>query len=75
MEFEDLGLKASPNARQAPRGCAPGRGNRKQLVDQIRDQLSQTLNREGLSASVVGREKHLFSIYNKMKAKRKSFSR
>ena len=49
-------------------------GNRKQLVDQIRDQISQTVNREGLSANVVGREKHLFSIYNKMKAKRKSFS-
>ena len=32
------------------------------------------MNREGLSANVVGREKHLFSIYNKMKAKRKSFS-
>ena len=44
------------------------------MIDQIRTQLSQTLNREGLTATVVGREKHLFSIYNKMKAKKKSFS-
>ena len=76
MEFEDLGLKAlyPMRARRLEAARRAASGNRKQLVDQIRDQLSQTLNREGLSASVVGREKHLFSIYNKMKAKRKSFS-
>ena len=76
MEFEDLGLKAlyPMRARRLEAARRAASGNRKQLVDQIRDQIGQTLNREGLSASVVGREKHLFSIYNKMKAKRKSFS-
>jgi len=76
MEFEDLGLKAlyPMRARRLEAARRAASGNRTQLVDQIRDQIGQTLNREGLSANVVGREKHLFSIYNKMKAKRKSFS-
>ena len=76
MEFEDLGLKAlyPMRARRLEAARRSASGNRKQLVDQIRGQLSQTLNREGLNAAVVGREKHLYSIYNKMKAKRKSFS-
>ena len=76
MEFEDLGLKAlyPMRARRLEAARRAASGNRKQLIDQIRTQLSQTLNREGLTATVVGREKHLFSIYNKMKAKKKSFS-
>ena len=76
MEFEDLGLKAlyPVRARRLEAARRAASGNRKQLIDQIRGQLSQTLDREGLTATVVGREKHLFSIYSKMKAKRKSFS-
>jgi guanosine-3',5'-bis(diphosphate) 3'-pyrophosphohydrolase len=76
MEFEDLGLKAlyPMRARRLEAARRSASGNRTQLVDQIRGQLSQTLGREGLNAAVVGREKHLYSIYNKMKAKRKSFS-
>ena len=76
MEFEDLGLKAlyPMRARRLEAARRAASGNRKQLIDQIRSQLSQTLDREGLNATVVGREKHLFSIYNKMKAKKKSFS-
>ncbi len=73
MEFEDLGLKAlyPMRARRLEAARRAARGNRTHL---IKGQLSQTLQREGLNATVVGREKHLFSIYKKMKAKRKSFS-
>ena len=76
MEFEDLGLKAlyPMRARRLEAARRAARGNRTHLIDQIRSQLSQTLNREGLNVTVIGREKHLFSIYKKMKAKRKSFS-
>ena len=61
MEFEDLGLKAlyPMRARRLEAARRSASGNRTQLVDQIRGQLSQTLNREGLNAAVVGREKHL----------------
>ena len=76
MEFEDLGLKAlyPMRARRLEAARRSASGNRTQLIDQIRDQLGQTLSREGLGATVAGREKHLYSIYSKMKAKRKSFS-
>ncbi len=76
MEFEDLGLKAlyPMRARRLEAARKAASGNRKQLVDQIKDQVTQALAREGLAATVIGREKHLFSIYSKMKAKRKSFS-
>ena len=68
MEFEDLGLKAlyPMRARRLEAARRAASGNRTHLIDQIRSQLSQTLVREGLNATVAGREKHLFSIYKKI---------
>ena len=76
MEFEDLGFKAlyPMRARRIETAVAQARGNRKALVDQVKGQIEQTLQREGLTAQVIGREKHLYSIYSKMKSKGKSFS-
>jgi GTP diphosphokinase / guanosine-3',5'-bis(diphosphate) 3'-diphosphatase len=48
-------------------------GHRKELVSQVQAALVACLQREGMPGRVVGREKHLFSIYKKMKAKRTSF--
>ncbi len=76
MEFEDLGLKAlyPMRARRLDAARRAASGNRKQLFQQIRGQLSQSLDREEFAITVIGREKHLYSIYKKMKTKRKSFS-
>jgi len=49
------------------------RGNRKELVEQIQTSLEKRLAKENLSAAVIGREKHLFSIYEKMRTKKKFF--
>ncbi len=49
------------------------RGNRKELIGKIQDAIKIRLEREGIEAPVNGREKHLFSIYKKMKLKKKSF--
>ncbi|GIX31794.1 MAG: hypothetical protein KatS3mg124_2266 [Porticoccaceae bacterium] len=49
------------------------RGNRREVVDEIRTLIENRLFREGISAAVIGREKHLWSIYQKMKNKKKSF--
>jgi guanosine-3',5'-bis(diphosphate) 3'-pyrophosphohydrolase len=57
---------------EAAREAAGGR--RKQLIEQISEQLEQALSREGIQGAVIGREKHLYSIYSKMREKRKSFS-
>jgi len=75
MEFEDLGLRAlyPMRARRILAAVKGARGNRKALVDDIRGQINTRLAREGVSAEVIGREKHLYSIYRKMKTKRKSF--
>ena len=76
VEFEDLGFKAmhpmrSERIRAAVRRA---RGNRKEIVTRIEESLLHCLEREGLSGEVVGREKHLYSIYQKMRGKRKSFN-
>ncbi|MHB8622102.1 MAG: RelA/SpoT family protein [Sulfuricaulis sp.] len=48
-------------------------GNRKAIVEKIRVAIVSQLQREGLAAEVVGREKTLYSIYAKMEQKHLSF--
>jgi len=76
MEFEDLGFNAlyPMRARRIDAALRGARGHRKELVDKIRHQIETTLAQEGHDVEVIGREKHLYSIYKKMKSKRKSFS-
>ena len=50
------------------------RGNRKELVDKISTALRNRLKEENLPSRVLGREKHMFSIYTKMKEQRKSLN-
>lgn len=75
-EFEDLGFKAMYPMRAARIQSAvkKSRGNRKEIVQQIQDSISNCLEREGLPGEVSGREKHLYSIYRKMRGKRKAFN-
>src|SRR6266700_2352148 len=50
------------------------RGNRREVVDKILKALKERLPAAGIDAQVTGREKHIYSIYNKMIEKRLSFS-
>ena len=50
------------------------RGNRRQVVGKIMESLRQRLPDAGIVAEVMGREKHLYSIYRKMRDKHLSFS-
>ncbi|MDF2446769.1 MAG: (p)ppGpp synthetase SpoT/RelA [Moraxellaceae bacterium] len=75
VEFEELGFEAiypmrAPLIRKAVKAA---RGNRKEMLATIRESLENRLAEEGLQARVMGREKHLYSIYQKMREKRKSF--
>ena len=76
MEFEDLGFSAlyPMRATRIDAALRNARGHRKELVEKIRHQVETTLEQEGHDVIVMGREKHLYSIYKKMKSKRKSFS-
>ncbi|HAL42716.1 MAG TPA: guanosine-3',5'-bis(diphosphate) 3'-diphosphatase [Gammaproteobacteria bacterium] len=75
-ELEDLGFKAlyPLRAESIERAVMSARGNRKAIVEEIRDAMIAALNREGINAEVVGREKNAFSIYRKMRTRQKSFS-
>jgi len=50
------------------------RGNRREVVNKILQALRKRLPEAGIEAEVMGREKHLYGIYRKMREKRLSFS-
>ncbi|MFT5483518.1 MAG: guanosine-3',5'-bis(diphosphate) 3'-pyrophosphohydrolase [Halieaceae bacterium] len=76
MEFEDLGFAAMypMRAERIQAALRGARGNRKELVEKIKSQIVGRLEREGHTVDIIGREKHIYSIYKKMRTKHKSFS-
>lgn len=75
IELEDLGFRAMYPRRFAAleKAVKKARGNRKEVVEQIADAIQKRLAQEGVTAEVIGREKHLYSLYKKMQKKRLSF--
>lgn len=76
VEFEELGFAALYPMRQRRIAAAVRkvRGNRKEILTQIQTSLEACLEREGLPGRTIGREKHLYSIYEKMRTKRRAFN-
>jgi len=72
MELEDLGFQALYPSRYKvlARHLKRARTHQKEMVSKITDSLTQALAREQIKATVAGREKHLYSVYRKMRAKR-----
>src|SRR5574343_1688031 len=56
------------------KALSAARGNRKELLTQILNGITEKLEHEGLKSEVFGREKSLYSIFRKMKDKHLSFS-
>ncbi len=75
QELEDLGFQSLHPTRYRVLGAEMRkvRGHRKQVVRKIETAIKRRLRQEGLSAKVVGREKHLYSLYKKMRGKGVSF--
>ena len=75
-ELEDLGFQAMyPMRHRALKSAVKqARGNRKEIIENIRQELGTRLEGYNIEATVVGREKHLYSIYRKMKNKEKMFN-
>jgi GTP diphosphokinase / guanosine-3',5'-bis(diphosphate) 3'-diphosphatase len=72
LELEDLGFHALyPRRYQVlERALKKARGNQKEFLKKIEQQLNASLLKNGIPARVETREKHLYSIYNKMRRKR-----
>jgi RelA/SpoT family (p)ppGpp synthetase len=74
-ELEDLGFQAMyPMRHRALKSALiQARGNRNEIIENTRLELSTRLNDYKIKAAVIGREKHLYSIYRKMKNKELMF--
>ncbi|HHM04371.1 MAG TPA: bifunctional GTP diphosphokinase/guanosine-3',5'-bis pyrophosphate 3'-pyrophosphohydrolase [Gammaproteobacteria bacterium] len=75
-ELEDLGFAGLYPGRHKILSAAvkKARGNRKEVLNKIQGAIEQRLYDEALPSRVMGREKHLYSIYCKMKQKGLSFN-
>jgi len=75
-ELEELGFAAywPMRYRILRNAVRQARGNRKRVLGSIEVAISTRLAEEGFNAEVKGREKHTYSIYQKMRAKKLSFS-
>jgi RelA/SpoT family (p)ppGpp synthetase len=76
LELEDLGFAAlHPMRYRVLSGeVRKIRGHRKEIVQQIKAALKRRLRQEKIAAEVLGREKHLYSIYHKMRTRTQTFS-
>ncbi len=76
LELEELGFQAlyPRRYRVLEYALRKARGNQKEFLKKIEEQLSAALEKRGIGARVETREKHIYSIYKKMLRKRTSLS-
>ncbi len=76
LELEELGFVAlyPMRCRILKESVRKAGGHRKEVVTKIEISIQERLKQEGIEASVIGREKHLYSIYLKMYSKALSFN-
>lgn len=75
VELEDLSFEhLYPNRAEVFRKAVEERlGDTRGLIKEIETKLERTLKEEGIGATVVGRQKNLYGIYEKMQRKRLRF--
>ena len=75
-ELEDLSFKNTwpMRYRALAQSVQKVRGNRKEIVNKILDDVRRQFSKLGLDVDIRGREKSLASIYNKMRIKHLSFN-
>ncbi len=68
LELEDLGFAAlyPMRYRVIQDAVRNARGNRREVMKRLETAIKNRLQQEQINARVVGREKHLYSIYRKM---------
>ncbi|MEM9401105.1 MAG: bifunctional (p)ppGpp synthetase/guanosine-3',5'-bis(diphosphate) 3'-pyrophosphohydrolase [Pseudomonadota bacterium] len=75
-ELEDLGFRYlwPMRYRVIEKALQRSEGNLRHVVNSISEELGALLHREGVSAEIDGRKKHLYSIYKKMLEKKRTLS-
>jgi len=76
QELEDLSFKYlyPDRCRVLSKAVSAARGNRREVVSKVLAVIEKRLQENGVSAQVRGRQKHLYSIYRKMREKHLSFA-
>jgi GTP pyrophosphokinase len=76
QELEDLALKHlyPDRHRVLAKAVKAAGGNRREVVGKVLDGIKKKLKNAGVEAVAQGREKHLYSIYSKMREKHLTFA-
>jgi RelA/SpoT family (p)ppGpp synthetase len=76
IELEDLGfMHLHPyRYRVLENALKKSKGSQRQIVKRISEEFSNAMSEEGIAGQVVGREKHLYSIYRKMNEKKRALA-
>ena len=74
--LEDLGFRHlyPMRYRVLDRALRRSKGSQRQMVKKITEELEATLTDENIGGDVIGREKHLYSVYKKMSEKKRLLS-
>jgi RelA/SpoT family (p)ppGpp synthetase len=76
VELEDLGFRNLHPLRYRvlDRALRKAKGSQRQIVRRISEEIDKTLAEDGIDGDILGREKHLYSIYKKMAEKKRMLS-
>jgi len=74
-ELEDLAFRyLEPDTYKRIAKSLDGKlEEREQFIDEVVENIKQMASKEGITAEIYGRPKHIYSIWKKMTAKRRSF--
>ncbi|MDO7635758.1 MAG: RelA/SpoT family protein [Porticoccaceae bacterium] len=75
LELEDLGFAAMYplRHRRLREAMKAAKKNRKEIVSEVHQAIEIRLEKESVNTTVKSREKHLWSIYRKMREKKRAF--
>ena len=73
VDLEDLGFRYLYPFRYSvlDRALKRSKGSQRQIVKKISEHFRKAMEQEGIEGEVIGREKHLYSIYKKMAEKKR----
>ncbi len=76
VELEDLGFRYlyPMRYRVIEKALKRSKGSQRQIVRRISERIEKALQAEGIEGEVIGREKHLYSVYRKMAEKKRMLS-